>query len=119
MKNKKTIEVLKLAIARVMRINHALEANYSPDEITEILQKIQIKVSGEGSDEDDLQKNSNKMLQEVLHRLTTISEENQILKLQIAKFENKMGKIEKNVSMIKSEVTGNLNTYVSDTSQDE
>ena len=107
---RKTIEVLKLAIARVMRINDALEANYSPEEITEILQKIQIRSLGEGNEDDSLQKNSNRMLQEVLQRLSHISQENQMLKLMVVKLENKVGKVEKNVSIVKSEVTGNPNT---------
>lgn len=109
----KTVEILKLAIARVMRINDALEANYSPEEITEILQTIQIKVFGEGDDDGDLQKNSNRMLQEVLQRLAGIQQENSDLKLQLAKFDKKVVRIEKSVAAIKSEVTGNPNTYFS------
>lgn len=106
-------DILKLAIARVMRINMALEANYSPEEITEILQKIQIHVSGTGDDDDSLQKNSNRMLQEVLGRLTNMAQENQELKLTVAKLEKKLSKIEKNISHVKSEITGNPNTYLS------
>lgn len=112
----KTKEVLKLAIARVMRINDALESNYSPDEITEILQTIQIKMNGEADGEDtSLQKNSNKMLQAVLQKLTNMSLENQELRLMMAKFENKIKRVQKNVSKVKSEVTGNPATnYSSD-----
>uniref|UniRef100_A0A7S3K652 Cyclic nucleotide-binding domain-containing protein n=1 Tax=Euplotes crassus TaxID=5936 RepID=A0A7S3K652_EUPCR len=102
-----SVEILKLAIARIMRINHALDANYSPEEITEILQKIQINVVGEEGSDDDLQKNSNKMLAEVLQRLNMMSQENQELKLQISKFNRKIEKIEDDVSMIKSEVIRN------------
>lgn len=105
-RKRNSIEVLKLAIARIMRINYALDASYSPEEITEILQKIQISVSGDGMDDENLQKNSNKMLAEVLSRLNIMTQENQELKLQLDKFNRKIGKIEKNVSEIKHEVTG-------------
>jgi CRP-like cAMP-binding protein len=116
---KNTIEILKLAIARVMRINDALDANYSPEEITEILQSIQIKVFGDADDDENLQKNTNKMLQEVLHRLAHITQENQNLKFQLAKFQKKVSKIEKNVSLVKAEITGNPNTYQSNDSQSD
>lgn len=115
----KTKEVLKIAIARVMRINDALDANYSPEEITEILQKIQIKTFGEAEDDNtSLQKNSNRMLQDVLQRLNHLAQENQELRLSFTKFDTKIKRIEKCVSLIKSEVTGNSYTYESESEED-
>jgi CRP-like cAMP-binding protein len=113
-----TIEILKLAIARVMRINDALDSDYTPEEITELLQRIQIRVFGEGNDDENLQKNSNRMLQEVLQRLAHMVQDNQALKLQIAKFEIKVSRIQKNVSVVKAEITGDPNTYMSSESSE-
>ena len=93
----KTKEVLKLAIARVMRINQALEANYSPEEITDILKKIQVKnFDVNEMDQSALQKNSNLMLQTVLHKLTQLSQENEQLKFIIVKMEKRLERIEEN-----------------------
>ena len=93
----KTKEVLKLAIARVMRINQALEANYSPEEITDILKKIQVKnFDVNEMDQSTLQKNSNLMLQTVLQKLTQLSQENEQLKFIIVKMEKRLERIEEN-----------------------
>lgn len=93
----KAKEVLKLAIARVMRINQALEANYSPEEITDILKKIQVKNSDDGELENvNLQKNTNLMLQKVMKKLTEISVENEMLKSMIIKMDKRLQKIEEN-----------------------
>ena len=93
----KTKEVLKLAIARVMRINQALEANYSPEEITDILKKIQVKNSDmEEMDAANLQKNTNLMLHKVLKKLSDLSAENEMLKHIILKMDKRLEKIEGN-----------------------
>ena len=93
----KTKEVLKLAIARVMRINQALEANYSPEEITDILKKIQVKnFDVNEMDQSTLQKNSNLMLQTVLQKITQLSQENEQLKFIIIKMEKRLERIEEN-----------------------
>ena len=93
----KTKEVLKLAIARVMRINQALEANYSPEEITDILKKIQVKNSDmEEMDAANLQKNTNLMLHKVLKKLSDLSAENEMLKHIILKMDKRLEKIEEN-----------------------
>ena len=93
----KTKEVLKLAIARIMRINQALEANYSPEEITDILKKIQVKNSDmEEMDAANLQKNTNLMLHKVLKKLSDLSAENEMLKHIILKMDKRLEKIEGN-----------------------
>ena len=93
----KTKEVLKLAIARVMRINQALEANYSPEEITDILKKIQVKNSDmDEIDAANLQKNTNLMLHKVLKKLSDLSAENEMLKHIILKMDKRLEKIEGN-----------------------
>jgi CRP-like cAMP-binding protein len=116
---KNTIEVLKLAVARIMRINDALEANYDPEEITELLREVQIKMIVEEEDDKDSQKNTNKLLQTVLQRIKSLQQENQELKFTLVKFEKKMAKVDKSVSAIKAEVTGNPNTHLSNSSGDE
>ena len=97
-----TVEVLKLAVARVMRINEALEANYTPEEITEILKAVQIKVQFD-HEGDANQKNTNKMLQNIMTKLQQIQmqaeEQRESITLRIHK-------MEKSISQIKSEVTG-------------
>ena len=114
-----TIEVLKLAVARIMRINDALEANYDPEEITEILREVQIRMIGGEEDDENLQKNTNKLLQTVLQRINALQQENQELKFTLAKFEKRMARVDKSVSAIKSEVTGHPNTYLTNSSGDE
>lgn len=116
---KNTVEVFKLAVARILRINDALEVNYDPEEITAILKEVQIRMIGEEKDDENLQKNTNKLLQTVLQRINSLQQENQELKFMLAKFEKKMGKVDKSVSAIKAQVTGKEDTYLSDSSEEE
>lgn len=106
-----TVEILKLAIARIMRINEALGANYSPDEITELLKAVQIRFSFDNeADDHHLQKNTNKLLHDVMTKLQQMQmqggEQRDHMSLRLSK-------IEKDISKLKSSITGKAMSFKS------
>lgn len=109
-----SVEILKLAIARVMRINEALESNYSPEEITEILRSVQIRMQDErDADDSQFQKNASKLLHEVLSKLHEMKMQGEEQRDSISL---RMAKIERDLSLMKSEITGRPMSYKSETS---
>ena len=102
---KNAVEVLKLAVVRVMRINNALNTDYTPEEISEILREIQMRSQGEEVDEDDnTLKNMSTMLRNVLKKMDSLQQENQELKLKLSGLDKKFGTMTETMGEIQDDI---------------
>jgi len=98
---KNAVEVLKLAVVRIMRINNALNTDYTPEEISEILREIQRRSQGEEVDEDDnTLKNISAMLRNILKKMDSFQQENPELKLKLSGLDKKFGTITETIQEI-------------------
>ena len=103
------VEVLKLAVARIMRIDDALETNYSPEEISEILKDVQIKVQGEDVDDDsNLLRGTNKLMRNAIKKIDNLQLENQELKMKLSSMDKKIGEISKTVNSIQDDMVDSI-----------
>jgi peptidoglycan hydrolase CwlO-like protein len=103
------VEVLKLAVARIMRIDDALETNYSPEEISEILKDVQIKVQGEDVDDDsNLLRGTNKLMRNAIKKIDNLQLENQELKMKLSSMDKKIGEISKTVNNIQDDMVDSI-----------